>query len=331
MKRFENILFIAEPGSGQAAAVERAVALAANNQARLTVLDIVAAPRLGPFADQHTRQEAELLLRRESLERLETLTAPHRGRAVFDLEVRIGVPFIEAIREVIEHDRDLVIKNAAGDKGLHGRLFGSTDMHLLRKCPCPVWLLRPDARDNYERIVAAVDFDPWEPDEEEAQLNQRILELAGSLALSDFAELHLVHVWEPLAERLVHLWSDEASEANVIAYVESERQHHRAGLKQLAAELREWLGAECYDYLSPQLHVHKGDPSEAIPGLTADLRADLVIMGTVARTGIPGFFIGNTAESVLYNLDCSVMAVKPSAFVSPVTPDNINQTDANNQ
>lgn len=203
MKRFENVLYIVEPGAGQAAAVERAVALAANNQARLTVLDVVAAPRLGPFSDQHTSQEAELLLRRESLERLETLMAPYRGRAAFDLAVRTGVRFVEVIREVIEHDCDLVIKNATGKKGLHGRLFGSTDMHLLRKCPCPVWLLRPGGGDNHERIVAAVDFDPWEPANEETLLNRRILELSGSLALSDFAELHLVHAWEPLAERLI--------------------------------------------------------------------------------------------------------------------------------
>jgi len=328
MKRFKNILYIAEPGLGQTAAVNRAVALAANNQARLTVLDVVAAPRLGPFSDQHTRQEAERLLRGESLKRLESLMTPHRGRTEYDPGVRVGIPFVEIIREVIEHDRDLVIKHAAADTGLRDRLFGSTDMHLLRKCPCPVWLLRPDDRDNYERIVAAVDFDPWEPDDEETLLNRRILELGGSLALSDFAELHLVHVWEAMAERLIRLWSNDGSEADVVAYVESERQHHRAGIERLAAELRQWLGAEGCDYLSPRLHVQKGDPRRAIPALASELRADLLIMGTVARTGVPGFFIGNTAESILYNLDCSVMAVKPEGFVSPVTLDDANQAEA---
>ena len=41
-------------------------------------------------------------------------------------------------------------------------------------------------------------------------------------------------------------------------------------------------------------------------------------MGTVARTGIPGLLIGNTAESVLSQVGCSVIAVKPDGFVSPV-------------
>jgi nucleotide-binding universal stress UspA family protein len=39
----------------------------------------------------------------------------------------------------------------------------------------------------------------------------------------------------------------------------------------------------------------------------------------VARTGIPGLIIGNTAESVLSKIDCSVLAVKPPNFITPVT------------
>ncbi len=47
-------------------------------------------------------------------------------------------------------------------------------------------------------------------------------------------------------------------------------------------------------------------------------KADLLVMGTVCRTGVPGFFIGNTAEDVLQQVDCSVLAVKPKGFVTPV-------------
>ena len=48
------------------------------------------------------------------------------------------------------------------------------------------------------------------------------------------------------------------------------------------------------------------------------LQADLVVMGTVARTGIAGLLIGNTAEAILEQVQCSVLAVKPPGFVSPV-------------
>ena len=46
-----------------------------------------------------------------------------------------------------------------------------------------------------------------------------------------------------------------------------------------------------------------------------------IVMGTVCRTGIPGFFIGNTAEYVLSRVHCSVLTMKPAGFVSPVTLD----------
>ncbi|WP_432648854.1 universal stress protein [Methylomarinum roseum] len=42
-------------------------------------------------------------------------------------------------------------------------------------------------------------------------------------------------------------------------------------------------------------------------------------MGTLGQTGISGFLIGNTAEAILDQLQCSVLAIKPPGFRSPVT------------
>jgi len=50
------------------------------------------------------------------------------------------------------------------------------------------------------------------------------------------------------------------------------------------------------------------------------LRIDLLVMGTVCRTGSPGLIIGNTAERVLDSVKCSVLTVKPAGFVSPIAP-----------
>ena len=69
------------------------------------------------------------------------------------------------------------------------------------------------------------------------------------------------------------------------------------------------------------VHLLRGEPAEVIIELAAKRNIDLIIMGTVARTGIPGLFIGNTAESVLRQVDCSVLTVKPMGFVTPVRPD----------
>ncbi len=43
-----------------------------------------------------------------------------------------------------------------------------------------------------------------------------------------------------------------------------------------------------------------------------------VVMGTVARTGVAGLLVGNTAERLLDEVRCSVITLKPPGFVSPV-------------
>jgi len=69
---------------------------------------------------------------------------------------------------------------------------------------------------------------------------------------------------------------------------------------------------------SHQIHHLRGRAEECIPAFAKDKKIDILVMGTVARTGIPGFVIGNTAENIVQKLSCSLMALKPQGFVSPV-------------
>ena len=81
------------------------------------------------------------------------------------------------------------------------------------------------------------------------------------------------------------------------------------------------LGKDTVDYLRPKVHLVKGKPSKEIPLMVEKYNIDLVVMGTVARTGIPGFIIGNTAEAILELIQCSVLAIKPDGFKSPIEAD----------
>jgi nucleotide-binding universal stress UspA family protein len=65
-------------------------------------------------------------------------------------------------------------------------------------------------------------------------------------------------------------------------------------------------------------HLIKGNASEVILGFVQSNEIDLLVMGTVARTGIPGLIIGNTAETVFSQVSCSILTIKPSGFKSPV-------------
>lgn len=68
-----------------------------------------------------------------------------------------------------------------------------------------------------------------------------------------------------------------------------------------------------------RFHLLKGAADVLIPQVAKREQIDLIVMGTLNRTGISGFLIGNTAEKILHQVECSVMTAKPDGFVSPVT------------
>ena len=317
MKRFKSILYVSEGSTEQDSAFARAASLAENNQADLTVIEVLPPvhPGLGLAPGAPALSEIQDAMIGERRAALEPLVAPYRSQRDIRVEVVTGKSFLEVIRTVLRDDHDLVVKPAE-DPEWTERLFGSDDMHLLRKCPCPVWLMQMPETANYETIVAAVDFDPYQP-EQKPEFNRLILELASSLAISDFSTLHIIHVWDAPGEGLLRNWSDHPQES-VVEYVRGERARHAEGLDKLHDWLRRELGPEAFDYLSPRLHLSQGAARTVMPQLARQLEADLVVMGTVARTGLPGLLIGNTAEAILDQLRCSVLAVKPPGFASPV-------------
>ena len=323
MHRFKDILCVATPDSIDRVALERAVVLADYNQAHLTVVEVIdELPRNTKLID-HTQSLEELQAKIVAGHRqeLEKLVAPWSRNFKIQTKVLIGVPFLEIIREVLRNDRDLVIKTTESD-GLLDRVFGSDDMHLLRKCPCPVLLVKPESPKTYQRILAAVDADDNYSTEElntRYQLNLQILEMASSLTLSESAELHIVHAWVAIGESMLQSGRGGSLEEGVIAYTEEIRQQDEQNLNILMGEMINKLGQDSLKYLKLQKHLLKGSPQRVIPAFSKEIKVDLVVMGTVARTGISGFFMGNTAETVLNQLDCSVLAIKPKRFQTPVT------------
>jgi len=152
-------------------------------------------------------------------------------------------------------------------------------------------------------------------------MNRQILEMASSLVLAEFAELHIVHAWHAIGESAMQGAFMHASKEEIAAYVEQVRQQHEDSLDDLVREVSSNLGEDTMEYLKPRTHLVKGWARKEIPALAKQIEVDLVVMGTVARTGVPGFIMGNTAETILNQIDCSVLAIKPPGFVTPVTLD----------
>ncbi|MBW2446764.1 MAG: universal stress protein [Deltaproteobacteria bacterium] len=313
MKRFKKILLVSRDGAGERATLARAVELAKQNRARLTLVEVVEELPLEQrmLVTAVAPQELQKLAIEERKEQLQSLVAPLledgvRASAV----VLAGTPFLAIIREVLRKKHDLVILSAEGRGGIKGRLFGSTSLHLMRKCPCPVWVMKPTRSRRYSRILAAVDPDPSDP--VRTAVNAEILDLATSLARLEKSALHLVHVWRLPGEGMYRGGRAGIPKQRLKELLAEARDQTRKNLDEL-------LSGYALEDLKHRIHLLKGKPRILIPALVQTEQIDLIVMGTVCRTGIPGFVIGNTAENVLQQVDCSVLTVKPDGFVTPVT------------
>jgi len=306
MQRFKNILVVPATASGGDKALERAVQLASDNAARLTV---------AVCQESEHKQSVHQLLDEIVLglkKQLEILVEPARKQGlIVETRVLVGKAFIEIIKQVLRNGHDLVMKTAQESSRAELLLFSSTDMKLMRQCPCPVWMISPRLGETTGSILAAVDPDAVES--EGQALNMTIMELATSLSILEECPLHVVHAWAvPYEETLRHSPFLSLSLTDADKYVADIETRHKNGLNDLVAK---------FHRAAPEMNVHliKGETWEVIPKLAEEKNVEVIIMGTVCRAGLAGLIIGNTAEEILQRMDCSVLAIKPRGFVSPVT------------
>jgi len=109
------------------------------------------------------------------------------------------------------------------------------------------------------------------------------------------------------------------SDQEKAACFDDARKDYESVVAKLLGRAKRRLGEEVYDAVNINNSVIKGNPALIIPEHAKRLNADLNVTGKVARTGVAGFIIGNTAETILNDIRCSVLAQKLDGFVSPVT------------
>lgn len=300
MKRFKNILVVLNKVVGDDDTLAQAANLAKRNNAQLTLAEVVTDLNL---PDKVIAEKGKILRRLAK-------SFQNDGIKIDTIELR-GTPFLEIIRQVLRKSHDLVMMTAEGEAGYRSLFFGSTTLHLMRKCPCSVWVTEPEGHNNYARIMAAIE--PNLDDAGENALNIKIMELASSLADLNKSELHVVQAWEVKGQDDETLSSETTEELRARIYHKHELTYRKS--------LKRFL--ERYDLktINHQVHLLRGSPEYILPQFADENEIDLIVMGTICRTGIPGFFIGNTAELVLHQVNSSVLTVKPEGFITPVTLD----------
>jgi universal stress protein E len=295
-----------QPSAVAREVVHQALWLAKQTSARLSffaAVDIVseALPHLEDTDFRHLANTVE----HNAQKILRGLVAQARAQGIQATStLAAGNGWLELIRQVLRERHDLVLIGTRDRTGLDSMLIGSTAVKVIRRCPCPVWVVKPDTHRIPLQILVASALHPVDEDS---------LRLAVQLAKLTQATVHALHVVDFPLDRI---WSTGLPDDKDTAYRRRVRQGAAQALEAQVAR----AGAHG---LTPAARIHLADQ----PGTLADeeilkfIRAhsiDLLVMATIARSGLAGIMIGNTAERVLPELSCSLLAVKPKDFVSPV-------------
>lgn len=199
---------------------------------------------------------------------------------------------------------DLVVKATKKHDDLASVIFTPTDWHLMRKCPRPVLLVKEHDWPENGEIIAAVNV--GSEDDEHAALNDKLTIIANDYASLLKGNVNLVNSYPSTPLNI----AIEVPEFDPDTYHDAVKNHHMKEMRSHALK---------YGIPDNKCVVKEGLPEKVIPQVAKTLDAELVVIGTVGRVGISAALIGNTAEHVIDELNCDVLAIKPDGFESPIT------------
>jgi len=307
MKKYQNILTVIDATVEDQKALKRSIELANHTQASitafLTIFDFSYEMTTMLSSDERESMRNSVIDDRQQwlnniIQHLDTGNLTINTKVVWH-----NRPFEAIINEVIDHKHDIVIKGTHQHDKLKSVIFTPTDWHVLRKCPCPVLLVKDHLWPEQGNILAAINVGSDE--KEHISLNDKITQQANDLAATINANVHVVNSYPGTPVNI----SIEIPEFDAMDYNNSMLKHHENAMVE---------HCEQYGIVAANAHVEEGLPEDVIQASANKLDAELVILGTIGRTGLSAALIGNTAEHVIDKLNCDVLALKPDGYVSPL-------------
>lgn len=288
-------------------AVRQAFDIAAAMSADVSMVCVQPDISTGFFGSQQKAQSVADADQAEAQAVLDDLTTQYQkrsqGTVKADSVVAFGRPWLEILKVAGPSQRNLIICGIRDQGKVSRMLFGSTGQKLLRNAVCPVWLVKPRIDDDADLdVLAATDL---------GDVGEDILFAGVALGQSLPVRLNILHVLDDRLEQ--HLSEAGASAEDLSTYREKtkidaeDKLHHQLSLTDYRTVEK-----------GVQIHFANGSPEDCILSAIENLDIDLLIMATVGRGGLPGMLLGNTAERLLPEIPCSILAIKPDDFQCPV-------------
>lgn len=310
MTEFKLLLVIVDAEKDASYALQRAEQIARRSGAEI---ELFASCYNEHLAGNRLFSSSKLVKAREAMveatvAKLETIAEPLREQGItvttFATWERPGHEVIG--KRVAERGASLVIGDCEFHTAISRAIFSFDDWQLIRTCPSSVLLVkRRKLRDGKLSVWAAVD--PMQRHEKPESLDRKILKVARDLAQTTGGTLDVVHTYDPAAA-LAAAAGPAVMPAMLPAeeIAENMRDEH---LKHLL-ELTDSVGID-----RKRVHNVCGSARTELPRAVIRNKADVLVMGAVARTGLDKLIFGSSAEKLLDHVPCDILVVKPDELI----------------
>lgn len=297
---FEHILVITDGLKTSDAVHETALKMARDNNATITVANAVQEPsRLARWTGSYSNEVFEMVVA-DKQQRLEKCARQFVGAGVkADAKVLIGKSSEAIAREAIESKAGIVIRYRKGALSKSPGRFGNTAKSLMRFCPVPV-LFVGDEPVAHPKVLACVDTNH---DEHE---NSAILKAARKLGQVS-ERLLALYCWKFYHSEMVQQQMSVKAWLDTIGYAKTA---HRESFD----DFTEKYGISDFS----KLLVENGETQKLIPKICEQEGVDVVVMCSASLNHPFKRYFGSTIESVIEEIPCSLLVVKPEGFQSPI-------------
>lgn len=187
-------------------------------------------------------------------------------------------------------EAQLVVLGTRGWNPLRDRILGTTAERLLRTCRRPVLVVQRQAKREYKRVIAAMDYSP-----------NALQALAVAMRIAPQAQITLVHVFSaPFEGKLRYAGVDDDILRDYIAGA------RRDALAQMSAFLAQAPGDACR-LSHAVLHGH---PTRVLLDRAKLARADLLVVGKHGRSAAAELFLGSVTRHILSGAKCDVLVAE---------------------
>lgn len=215
-----------------------------------------------------------------------------RGVEAYSMVTR-GDPFDGILRKAAEIQADLIVMGPHRKQLLLDIFTGTTIERVIRKSAFPVLMVNHEAQREYNNVVAPIDI---------SGASANALRVAVSTGLIGDEGATLLHGFLALGKRKMFVAG--SNQRSIDNYVASER-------RRIMQKLESFLAANGFNR-QWSLRVDEGEPVDVISRVVAEMRPDLLVMGTRGRSRLLKAFIGSVTEAALRSLNVDILAVPPA-------------------